>query len=65
MPDWLRGNSAAQQSSVIPTKTIVKAYIPATPVLATVAASAVDPVSLPATEPGVSSPVSKYEPDRW
>jgi len=58
MPDWMRGNGASQQSSVIPTKTIVKAYIPATPALPTVAAPGVDPVSLPATEPSVSAPVA-------
>ena len=55
LPDWLQSNSGPQQSQVIPTKTIVKAYIPPalpTPVVDPGSSLAVDPGSPPTVDPG-------------
>jgi len=64
MPDWLQRNSGPQQAQqVVPTKTIVKAFIPALPTPAA-PALAVDPGSSPAVDPGgpVSTPSGEIAP---
>jgi uncharacterized protein len=66
LPDWLKGNSTASQAAFLPTKTIVRAYIPPTLALPATAipagASAVDPVNPPPSQvspdPSVANPIS-------
>jgi len=55
MPDWLRRNSGPQQAQqVVPTNTVVKAYIPSLPTPAA-PVLAVDPASSPVVDPRSSA----------
>ena len=64
MPDWLRRNSGPQQAQqVVPTNTVVRAYVPALPT-PVVVAPAVDPVNSPAVDPGspATAPTGETSP---
>jgi sulfite exporter TauE/SafE len=55
LPDWLQSHSGSQQAQqLVPTNTVVKAYIPTIPT-PPVAASAVDPIPSPIAQIGTSS----------
>jgi sulfite exporter TauE/SafE len=62
LPDWLKSNSTASQAAFIPTKTIVRAYVPPTLALPATAipagASVVDPVSPPPVQGSADTPVA-------
>jgi sulfite exporter TauE/SafE len=62
MPDWLQSNPGPQQAQqVVPTNTVVRAYVPALPTPAA-PALAVDPGSSPAVDPGTSAVAPTGEP---